>query len=94
MIEQASLAAYRGFTPFIIEEILKKPSRPEPLRHKSHQVTAVQPPAVDLTWNKNFRSTTIPTLPDVSKPNACKDKMQLPAWVYCTRYSDRPSAGT
>ena len=24
---------------------------------------------------------------------ACKDSFTLPAWVYCTRYSDRPSAG-
>ena len=85
-----TLAAYRGFTPFLIEEILKKPRYPA-TNAVTSPTSEVQGPQ-DLTWNRNYRgSTSMPILPDVSAGN--KEKLQLPAWVYCTRYSDRPSAG-
>lgn len=38
------------------------------------------------------RSTSSPTSPAVS-PGTESRSLLFPAWVYCTRYSDRPSSG-
>lgn len=41
--------------------------------------------------NLNFLAG-LPQLLNATEPEQEEDK-QLPAWIYCTRYSDRPSAG-
>ena len=144
-----TLDAYRGFTPFLIDEILKQSplcvstthsrslhytNTPTPAQqsftHRSHlhspngggeggvghldvgeipipraAVRRTPPPATeiqvpqDLTWSRSRQDIRLPSASESSgasilHPGAAnKQKPQLPAWVYCTRYSDRPSAG-
>ena len=88
------------FTNFSIEAILRPNfgMRSKTVEMKSafteitgqnNPVPASSPSGSEKSYK---RSTSSPTSPAVS-PGTESRSLLFPAWVYCTRYSDRPSSG-
>jgi hypothetical protein len=75
---------------FLISDILKPNFGP---RHPHHQHDQIEKSNIPL-------SSSSPTTTNDSSSSSSNNNQQanltpgmFPAWVYCTRYSDRPSAG-
>ncbi|ELT88638.1 hypothetical protein CAPTEDRAFT_152542 [Capitella teleta] len=81
---------------FFIEDILspefgpraaQRSHRETPREHRREKLTPPPPPSPEKA----------PSTPDTDRSRTpstpLPEKSELPAWVFCTRYSDRPSAG-
>nr|AVO65205.1 engrailed [Urechis unicinctus] len=66
----------------------RRPSRPSEVKTK--QVPVSEP---EGRKSRSMRPSTSPDVTGSEAGKAPRDGMAWPAWVYCTRYSDRPSSG-
>ena len=86
------------FTNFSIEAILRPNFGVRPTNERktafveitrpNNRISAPSPTSSE----KSFKSSSSPSSPAVS-PGSDSRPLLFPAWVYCTRYSDRPSSG-
>ena len=82
------------YTDFTIERILKPDFG---FRKRSVVATDKLPhtptPAPTQTRQQDRQTAKGPTSNQSRSEVVEKPKIELPAWVFCTRYSDRPSSG-
>ena len=91
--------------PFSIENILRPDFGRPPCLPRLPALSALQRPRpdpaaaparpVDLRKERTPQPPPVPSDPQklANPPLPPEEKMVWPAWVYCTRYSDRPSSG-